>query len=371
VGTATAPPIRRVTISAAGDLVLNSLAMSAVRAHPTEEAGYAALLDGYARSLRDDEIAYLNLETPLVDDVIELDGGWPRSLPERPRRSPVLGATPALATVLARIGVDVVSVANNHAYDQGNAGLRRTLEALDAARVAHAGASPELGGSYLPLVIERGGVRVAWLSITSAVNRRAGGDAPEVHVGRLEPFDRVERALAAAREVADVVVVAVHWSTDFVPSPNSEQRGFGPRLVAAGADVVLGTGPHVLHEVARRQSARGDALIAYSLGNVASGMGRAYRLGHAPRDYVHPSNARPEGRDGAVLRVELAIEGGRISIERATAIALWTENDWLAPSRDDDAPIVRVARLSETAPEVRAEREPIIRAALGPSVSLE
>src|SRR5262245_6259853 len=82
--TPTTPELarpRRGTISAAGDLVLNSLAMRAVRGLPTEDAGYRALLDGYARSIREDEIAYLNLETPLVDDVVALDGGWPASLP--------------------------------------------------------------------------------------------------------------------------------------------------------------------------------------------------------------------------------------------------------------------------------------------------
>jgi poly-gamma-glutamate synthesis protein (capsule biosynthesis protein) len=362
-------PIRRVSISAAGDLVLNALAMRAVRRHATEAEGYAVLLDGYARSLRDDEIAYVNLETPLVDDVVPLDPGWPASLSaQRPRHAPVLGASPPLARVLASIGVDVVSIANNHAYDQGYAGLRRTLAALDEAAIAHAGASPALGGSYVPLVIERGGVRVAWLSITSALNRRAPDDeALEVHVGRLDPFDRVERGLAAARAAADVVVVAVHWSTDFVMEPNGEQRAFGRRLVDAGADVVLGTGPHVLHPVVRVPSARGEALIAYSLGNVASGMGRAYRLGHPPREYVHPSTIVPEGRDGLVLRATIAIDGDRISIDSFEGVALWTDNDFL--TRGDEAAI-RTVPLAEAPMEVQDDRWPAVRRQVGSELAL-
>lgn len=361
---------RRVVISAAGDLVLNALAMRSVRAHPSEEDGYAALLDGYARSIRQDEIAYLNLEVPLRDDLVPLAPGWPRSRTERPRASPVLGATPALATVLARIGVDVVGVANNHAYDQGNVGMARTLAALEGASIAYAGAASSEQRAYDPIVIERGGVRVAWISFTTSFNQR-GRDRPRTHVAHVSRWERIERALAIARASAEVVVVAVHWSSDFVMHADREQRSIAARLIALGADVVLGTGPHVLHEVARAASARGDAVIAYSLGNVASGMGRAYRHGHPPdlEEAIHPANVRPEARDGLVLRVAIELEGEAIRVDSIEGVALWTENDFLAHTPRGDATI-RVVPLAEVAPEVRAEREPAIRSAIGAGVEL-
>src|SRR5688500_16909026 len=111
-----------VRISAAGDLVLNPHAMRTL----ASDGAYDRLLAGYASSVREDEIALLNLEQPLVDDLVPLDPGWPRQNPARPRRSPILGATPPLAGALARAGVDLVTLANNHAYDQGRAGLART-----------------------------------------------------------------------------------------------------------------------------------------------------------------------------------------------------------------------------------------------------
>src|SRR5512134_3500376 len=66
---------RRVTLSAAGDLVPNSLAMESVRGAATEVEGYRRFLEGYASAIGEDEIAYVNLEVPLVDDVVPLDGG--------------------------------------------------------------------------------------------------------------------------------------------------------------------------------------------------------------------------------------------------------------------------------------------------------
>ncbi|AKF04120.1 Capsule biosynthesis protein capA [Sandaracinus amylolyticus] len=365
---APTPTARRVVISAAGDLVLNALAMSSVRAHGDEAAGYRALLDGYARAVRDDEIVYLNLEMPLVDDVIPLEPGWAPSA-TRESRAPVLGGTIALAGVLASIGVDVVGVANNHAYDQGYEGLRRTLAALDDARVAHAGTSSEgLERALEPVILERDGARVAWISATVQLNRRARG-AGVIHLGRTSPIERIERAIRDARARADVVVVAPHWGRDFAMRADSEQRALARAFVDAGADVVLGTGPHVLHEVARVPSARGEAIVAYSLGNVASGMGRAYRVGHEPPERVHPANVRAEGRDGLVLRVAMTLDDdGAITIERVEGIPLWTENDFLA---DPDAvPHVRVVPLDEAAREVRAEREPAMRAALGDAIEL-
>lgn len=138
-----------VTIAASGDLVLNPHAMRAIE--DDGEDGYDNLLAGYAAALEEEEIAFLNLEQPLVDDRMPLDPGWPRQDTSRPRRSPVLGATPPLADALARAGVDIVSVTNNHAYDQGRRGLSRTLEELRRVHVEPVGAGATVEDAYGPV----------------------------------------------------------------------------------------------------------------------------------------------------------------------------------------------------------------------------
>lgn len=359
-------PAPAVVLEASGDLVLNGLAMRSVRTHETEQEGYRALLAGYGGVLEEGAITFVNLEMPLVDHHVELDGGWPRSRTERPRRAPVLGATPVLAEVLAELGVDVVSVANNHALDQGFRGLSDTLAALDAAHLAAFGAGATRDAAYAPLVIERGGVRVAFVGGTEGINQRAT-DGPRLEVARTIDEAALLAAIRAARGQADVVVAAVHWSTDFVTEVSGAQRSLAAAMVEAGADVILGTGPHVLQPVERLESARGDAIVAYSLGNLASGMGRAYRFGERPTSFIHPANVIPEARDGVVLRIE-ARPGERLALE-ARAILLFTENDFLAHGERLPS-IVAVRPLAALDPAVCRDRLPAMRAGLGPTLTL-
>ncbi|MCB9597009.1 MAG: CapA family protein [Sandaracinaceae bacterium] len=356
-----------LTLAASGDLVLNPHAMRAVL--EDGEAGYEHLLAGYAEVLEEDELVFLNLEQPLVDDEVPLDPGWPRQDTSRPRRSPILGATPPLADALAAAGVDVVSVTNNHAYDQGYRGLARTLEELARVHVPSVGVGVDADAAYAPVVIERAGLRVAFVGYSDFFNQHPSGEASPV-AARLDE-ERVEASLRAAREVADVVVASVHWSRDFLARAADSDRRLARRLVAWGADVILGTGPHVLHEVERLESPRGEAVVAYSLGNVASGMGRTYVVGHPPHGFIHPANVTPEARDGVVLRIRVRSEGGVIAIRDLSAVPLWTDNNWLAHRRDGVPHRVRVVPLAAVEEALREERFPLVARALGEAVRLE
>jgi poly-gamma-glutamate synthesis protein (capsule biosynthesis protein) len=167
-----------------------------------------------------------------------------------------------------------------------------------------------------------------------------------------------------------VVVLAVHWSRDFEPRARGNERALARRFVERGADVILGTGPHVLHAVERLPSPRGEAVVAYSLGNVVSGMGRSYRSGRSIPSSIHPANIVPEARDGVVLQVEIVVANSMLRIVRIEGVPLWTENTWLAHEARGEPHRVFARRLSECEPSVRAERLPIVTRALGPEVSL-
>ncbi len=357
----------RVRLNATGDLVLNPQAMRALLDEGS--TGYASLLAGYAASIDEDEIATLNLEQPLVDDLVPLDAGWPRQNPAQQRRAPILGATPALADALRAAGVDIVSVANNHAYDQTREGLSRTLSALEHAEVAAVGAGPSVEAAYAPIVIERNGARVAFLSFSEFFNQRPREREGAV-AARLDESIRVQRALERARHEAEIVVVCVHWGRDFEMSPSAFVRRMARELVDAGADVILGTGPHVLHEIERMESGRGEALVAYSLGNIASGMGRTYRIGNRPREDVHPANVRPEAREGLALRFALELTDDVIAIRDIRGVPLWTDNNWLDHVAHDVPHRIRVVPMREVEPALREERMGNVRSAVGSLVVL-
>jgi poly-gamma-glutamate synthesis protein (capsule biosynthesis protein) len=337
-------------------------------------AGYTHLLADYARLLTrfPDDLVYLNLEHPLVQDQNALDGGWPRQDTSRERRAPILGATPPLADALAGAGVHVVSLANNHAYDQDHAGLLRTTQELNRVGVAYAGAGQSEREAFAPVWLSRGGCRVALLSFSEYFNRRAH-DEPPFPAAHLRNRERALGSVRAARETADLVVVALHWGRDFATTPRRDLERMAERLIDAGADVLLGTGPHVLQRVERVPSPRGEAVVAYSLGNFVSGMGRAYRLGHRVRSVRHPAVEVPEALDGVVLSVPLQSGSEGVHVGALSATMLFTENNWRAHRQSEGRALphrVRVRILAELDEALLQERREAIASALGPDVEL-
>jgi hypothetical protein len=170
-------------------------------------------------------------------------------------------APPANAATLARAGVDVVNLANNHAFDFGAAGYRSTRAALDRAGVQATGAPGEIG------VLRAKGMSVAFVGFSSYPWSAAMNQDREV----------ASLVRAAARR-ADLVVAFFHGGAEgsgelHVPRGREhafgEDRGdlrrFARSAIEAGADLVLGSGPHVLRgmELYRRR------LVAYSLGNLS------------------------------------------------------------------------------------------------------
>lgn len=349
--------VRRVTIASAGDLLLH-IKVNASAA----QRGWAHVLGGLREVLRDDEIAFANLETPLVDDVRDPVTGSP----------PVLGAPPAAARGLAEAGLDVLGCANNHAHDQDASGMARTVDALRAANLVAVGADVDPERAFAAEVVERDGVRVAFLSYTERINRPAGRTEPRATIAWIKQRDPSD-AIRAARARADVVVLAVHWSHDFIPHPHPRQRALARTWVEAGADLIVGTGPHVLQEVERIPSPRGEAVIAYSLGNLLSNQGQRWILGRRFPASVHPALKLAETRDGLLLRTRFSIEGERVRLEALEGVALWTVNDfWERARRREREPTydIRIQPLAQVDEPVRSDRLAAIRRAVGDAVTI-
>jgi poly-gamma-glutamate synthesis protein (capsule biosynthesis protein) len=347
---------RTVTIAGSGDVLGHIRVVRAARA-----GGWDRIFAGLAELVREDDAAFANLETPLSEER-PVESGSP----------PILGAPPELAQGLARAGIDVLSIANNHAWDQWARGAERSVAAVRAAGMGAVGAGPTLDDAFRAHVIERRGVRIAFVGITERVNAGPGHSPPEALIARWDDDARVAAAVEAARGQADVVVVSIHWSYDFLPRPSGAQRRRAAFLVEHGADVILGHGPHVLHEVERLPSPRGDAICAYSLGNLVSNQGLRYRVGRRAAAGAHPATWLPTSRDGAWLRVPVTVADGRISIGQLEAVPLFTSNNFWRMERGEDAePDIRVQRLSAVdEAALRDERRPIIGATLGGEVRL-
>jgi poly-gamma-glutamate capsule biosynthesis protein CapA/YwtB (metallophosphatase superfamily) len=252
VGAALVPRLRippALTLVCVGDVMLGRDVAAAL------EGDWAAAFDDVRPWLVAADLALANLESPLTTTPFE--GG---------RFD--LRAPPAALDALVAAGFDVVSLANNHALDGGAAGLVETLETLDQAGIVallDVGArNPGREQSILLPSPDAVPLRVAVLAFLDD--------------GR--PLDT--RAVAEAAAKVNLVIVSIHWGAEYHPV-TERQRLLARELAAAGADLVIGHGPHVLQAVERVDG----AWVAYSLGNFL---------------FDQPF---PDTRQGAILRIRL------------------------------------------------------------------
>lgn len=178
---------------------------------------------------------------------------------ERGRRWPEPGkrfffrAPPVAVETLRWLGVDAVTLANNHALDYGEDALLDTRAHLAQAGIACVGAGADRAEAQAPVVLEAGGLRLGLLGVTDhPADFAARPDRPGVAYANLRsgvpPWLR--DAVAGLRRRADLAVVTPHWGPNMVASPVRHVRAAAQDLRAAGADLVAGHSAHVFHGVA-------------------------------------------------------------------------------------------------------------------------
>jgi len=160
----------------------------------------------------------------------------------------------------ARFGV--LSLANNHAYDWDQEALLDTLRRLRAAGIRPVGAGQDDREAREPLLLELNGNRLAFLAYVNVPPEEAMARPDRPGVAWLDP-DRVIADIRFARQLADVLVVAAHWGVEYAAQPQSSQVKLAHRMIDAGADLIVGSHPHVVQPIERYQG----RWIAYSLGN--------------------------------------------------------------------------------------------------------
>jgi hypothetical protein len=286
---AAAKPRPTVTFAAVGDTMLgNSPEL------PAEPGSYLAAVKGQLRG----DVVFGNLEGTLTDVSSSPKCGGPSGGDCFAFRTP-----PSYARHLASAGFTVMNDANNHSYDFGAAGLDQTIAALHGAGIAQTGLPGQI------TVVKAGGEKVAFV-----------GFAPYSLTASLLDLPAARTLIRRAARRAKLVVVAIHAGaegTDAQHVSGSEEhylgedrgnpRRFARMAVRSGADLVLGSGPHVLRgmEIFR------DRLIAYSLGNF-SGFHNFDTAGVLGASAILHVALEPDGafRSGRIASVRL-IDAGR------------------------------------------------------------
>ena len=250
-----------VTLAFAGDLLLDPgyAVMSAMLSRGGGESG--SLL----RNSFDDRL----LELMQGADIFMLNNEFPYSSGGTPTQGKqyTFRARPQDAALLHDIGVDIVSLANNHAYDYGETALLDTLDVLESEGIPYVGAGRNIEEASKPYIFEVGGLKIAYISATqiernaSPDTKGAGESTPGVF--RCMDISRLLETIKAAKQETDFVVVYIHWGTESTAQVDWLQQEQAPQIAQAGADLIIGDHPHVLQGI----DYAGDVPVYYSLGN--------------------------------------------------------------------------------------------------------
>ncbi len=250
------PAASSLVLVAGGDVELARAMGQALLKDPSLDP--LAPLSGWLRS---GDVRFVNLEGPLSDQKGETVS---------PRNPLVFTGPPVGAEALARAGIDLVSTANNHAWDYGKSALLETLTHLQRAGVKHVGTGADLAAAQAPVIVERNGWKIGFLAATGIWNQGALARHPgREHVAEADASWLVP-AVRALRERVDVVAVSYHGGEEYREVPIPAARKLHAAVIEAGADVVLGHHPHVLQGVGWH---RGKPIF-YSLGNLLMRMHR-------------------------------------------------------------------------------------------------
>lgn len=255
-----ARPATTIRIRAVGDLMAHAVQlMAASRGDGVFD--WTAAFEGVRPLLEDADLTFGNLETTLAGPDLFFSG------------YPTFNTPASYADALAAAGFDLLQTANNHSRDRGQLGVVRTLEALDQRGLKHVGTFAEAGDAASPAVhLNISGIRLAFLAYTYGTNDIPPEPGRDWTVALLDRRTILSDIAVAKEAGAEAVVLGLHWGSDYVHAPQQDQRDLAQALIDGGADLILGTHPHVLQPTEWLEATTGDrrGLVVWSLGNFLS-----------------------------------------------------------------------------------------------------
>lgn len=261
------PPFNKVSFIAVGDNIVHStvLADAADNAKGTdEEYDFKPAFENVADIIAGADLAYINQESPFAGKERSYTG------------YPMFNSPDKVGYDLMELGFDIINLANNHMLDRYAAGYKRTVDFWkQQENVTYIGGYENEEDYNNIRVIEKNGISIALLSYTygtNGINLDRGSQMviPLCDDGGTSEIDRQTKI---ARDLADIVMVSVHWGYEDWFEPSDLQEKQMQVMVDNGVDVIIGTHPHVLQPMVWKERPDGGrTLVIYSLGNFLSGM---------------------------------------------------------------------------------------------------
>ncbi len=286
---------RQLTLLAAGDVIVHPPIWEQARAD-AQGNGYDFLpiFEAVSATISAADLALCHLEVPIA-----AAGATPSGFP-------LFNAPPEILDGLKKAGFDGCSTAGNHALDRGAEGVIRTLEAMDKTGLGHSGTARSAQEADTAKVYEVRGIKIAHLSYSYSfgVKRPAGKDWL---ANQIDPAVIKAAAQRAKQAKADLIVVSMHWGTEYQHLPNADQEKWAKDLLATPEiDLILGHHSHSVQAMERI----GDKWAVYGLGN----------------EIARHSENYDKSREGVMARLALTeTQPGKWQVSKIEAIATWIQ----------------------------------------------
>ena len=256
----------RVSVTAVGDNLIHDAIYEQAAARSSDGYDFEYAYQNVSDKIASKDIAILNQET--IISTAHNVSSYPQF------NSPV-----ELGEEMLDIGFDVFNIATNHSIDCGEKGLISAIEYWKSKNAVTTGAYLNEADFQTIPVTEVKGIKVAYVGFTEQTNGLKLPSDTDVILMTTADEERLRQRVMDADAIADFVIVNAHWGVEYTHVPNDTQRNLAEKLGEWGADVIIGTHPHVIQPVEFITNSDGSkTLVAYSLGNFISAQNRGPRM---------------------------------------------------------------------------------------------
>lgn len=281
------PQITTLRFSATGDNLIHNGIYEQAKRRAQQNGGngydFSYCYENMRQFYSDFDINWINQET-LVSDTLE------------PSTYPCFSTPGDMGRELYELGFRVFNLSNNHTYDKDTQGLQATLDFWASMPQGVITAGLYADSSTRPVIQTVNGVRIAYLGFTEHTNGIKTPEAAPAHVIYTSELDVMQQLLEQARSEADVVVVSVHWGVEGSHSVTQAQRDLAQKMADWGADVIIGTHPHVVQTAQWLTASDGrQAFVAYSLGNFLNAQSTADTMVGMILTFTIEKTTQPDG----------------------------------------------------------------------------
>lgn len=293
LGQSSTVPEQKISLLFMGDIMGHDSQIWAAEDISTHTWDYNDVFSYIKPLISDADLAIANLEVTLAGPPYK---GYPQ-----------FSSPAAMAAACKNAGIDCLVTANNHSADRGKTGITGTISRLDSIGMPHTGTfTDQVSRDKLqPLILKKNGISVAVLNYTYGTN---GLNVPApVIVNMLDKNIVAGDIIKAKKAKPDLIVLILHWGIEYDTVPSASQTELAEYFLSKGADLVIGSHPHVLQKMVRYTDGSDfqDKAVIYSLGNFIS------------------NQRKPKTDGGSMVRIELEKSGGSFKILTAGYYLTW------------------------------------------------